>query len=134
MRLDDCQPRKGVHEIPPCQTGCLDLYCFHLIPLRAWFSGRTSPCQGEGHEFESRRPLRKARTQRTGACLFSEGKIATVYAKTEREVRAKLRELQREADRGGSLPVSGPHTVNELLDAWLENAPNLKFSTIIKNR
>ena len=25
--------------------------------LRAWFSGRMSPCQGEDHGFESRRPL-----------------------------------------------------------------------------
>src|SRR5581483_2313998 len=25
--------------------------------LRAWFSGRTSPCQGEGRGFESHRPL-----------------------------------------------------------------------------
>ncbi len=27
--------------------------------MRAWFSGRMSPCQGEGHGFESRRPLLK---------------------------------------------------------------------------
>ena len=25
--------------------------------MRAWFSGRTSPCQGEGRGFESHRPL-----------------------------------------------------------------------------
>jgi len=25
--------------------------------LRTWLSGRASPCQGEGREFESRRPL-----------------------------------------------------------------------------
>jgi hypothetical protein len=28
--------------------------------LRAWFSGRTSPCQGEGRGFESHRPLCKS--------------------------------------------------------------------------
>ena len=27
---------------------------------RAWFSGRTSPCQGEGRGFESHRPLQEA--------------------------------------------------------------------------
>lgn len=27
--------------------------------MRAWFSGRTSPCQGEGHGFESHRPLKR---------------------------------------------------------------------------
>ncbi len=30
------------------------------VSKRAWLSGRASPCQGEGHEFESRRPLKKA--------------------------------------------------------------------------
>jgi integrase len=66
--------------------------------------------------------------------LQVDGKHRTVYGKSEREVRAKLRELQRDVENTGGLPVSGHHTLNELLDAWVANAPNLKPSTIAKNR
>jgi integrase len=66
--------------------------------------------------------------------LQVDGKRRTVYGKSEREVRAKLRELQRDVENTGGLPGSGHHTLNELLDAWVANAPNLKPSTIAKNR
>jgi hypothetical protein len=36
--------------------------------LRAWLSGRASPCQGEGRQFESGRPL-EAKVQVTGHSL-----------------------------------------------------------------
>ncbi len=79
--------------------------------------------------------LFKRKDGRWQGSLQVDGKRRTVYGKTEREARAKLRELQREAESGSSpQPASGHHTVNELLDAWVENAPNLKPSTIAKNR
>ena len=30
---------------------------FPILAMRKWLSGRASPCQGEGREFESRLPL-----------------------------------------------------------------------------
>lgn len=63
-----------------------------------------------------------------------EGKRHTVYAKTEREARAKLRSLQQEVDRTGLLANSGHRTFNTLADAWLEHAPTLKPSTVAKHR
>jgi integrase len=58
----------------------------------------------------------------------------TVYGKSEREVRNKLRDLQRTADTDGSLPGPGRRTVNDLLDTWLNSTPNLKPSTISSYR
>jgi integrase len=78
--------------------------------------------------------IAKRKDGRWQASLQVNGKRRTVYGKTEREVRAKLRELQREAENTGGLPVSERHTLNELLDTWVANAPNLKPSTIAKNR
>jgi integrase len=46
----------------------------------------------------------------------------TVYGKTEREARAKLRELQRQIDTTGALPNPGRRTVAELVEAWLDSA------------
>jgi integrase len=66
--------------------------------------------------------------------LQIDGKCRTVYGKSEREVRAKLRESQRDVESIGGLPASEHHTLNELLDAWVANAPNLEPSTIAKNR
>ncbi len=45
-----------------------------------------------------------------------------VYGKTEREARAKLRELQRQIDTTGALPNPGRRTVAELIEAWLDSA------------
>jgi integrase len=68
------------------------------------------------------------------ASLQVNGVRRTVYGKSEREVRTKLRDLQREVDTVGGLSDPGRHTVNDLLDAWLDSAPNLKPSTISKYR
>jgi integrase len=68
------------------------------------------------------------------ASLQINGKRRTVYAKTEREVRAKLRDLQREADKVGNLADPGRRTVNDLFDFWLNNAPDLKPSTVSSYR
>jgi hypothetical protein len=55
----------------------------------------------------------------------------SVYGKTERVVRRKLRELQRQVHTTGALPDAGNRTVNDLLDSWLETVtPNLKPRTI----
>ena len=35
----------------------LDIIKFKIENKRKWLSGRASPCQGEGREFESRLPL-----------------------------------------------------------------------------
>lgn len=64
------------------------------------------------------------------ASLQIDGVRRTIYAKTEREARAKLRDLQREVDEAGSLPAAGRRTVNDLIDTWLGSAPDLKPSTL----
>ena len=64
----------------------------------------------------------KRKDGRWQGSLQVDGKRRTVYGKTEREARAKLRELQREAENTDGLPVSERHTLNELLDAWVANA------------
>lgn len=61
------------------------------------------------------------------------GARRTVYGKTEREARAKLRELQRQIDTTGALPAPGRRTVSDLIDAWLASAP-LKPSTVAQYR
>jgi hypothetical protein len=53
----------------------------------------------------------------------------TAYAKTQREARAKLRNLQRQADADGGLPDGGRRTVTDLIDVWLTSASNLKATT-----
>jgi len=68
------------------------------------------------------------------ASIQVNGTRPTVYAKSEREARAKLRELQRQADADGALPAPGKRTVADLIDAWLTSAPNLKPSTIARYR
>jgi hypothetical protein len=61
----------------------------------------------------------KRKDGRWQGALQVDGKRRTVYGKTEREARAKLRELQREVENTGGLPVSERHTLNELLDTWV---------------
>lgn len=68
------------------------------------------------------------------ASLQLNGTRRTVYAKTEREVRAKLRDLQRQMDTTGALPAPGRRTVSDLVAAWLDSAPNLKPTTITQYR
>ena len=58
----------------------------------------------------------------------------TAYAKTEREARAKLRNLQRQADADGGLTDGGRRTVSDLIDAWLASASNLKVTTVQQYR
>jgi len=78
--------------------------------------------------------ISKRKDGRWQASLQVGGVRHTVYGKTQREARNKLRDLQRQADKTGSLPTPGKRTVNDLLDAWLNNAPNLKPSTIARYR
>lgn len=68
------------------------------------------------------------------ASLQLNGTRRTVYAKTERAVRAKLRDLQRQMDTTGALPAPGRRMVSDLLEAWLDSAPNLKLTTITQYR
>lgn len=64
------------------------------------------------------------------ASLQVAGVRRTVYAKTEREARQKLRELQRQATTQGALPDPGKRTVGDLLDTWLEvSAPRWRPRT-----
>lgn len=58
----------------------------------------------------------------------------TVYATSEREARAKLRQLQAQVATDGALTTPGRRTVADLIDAWLSNAPNLKPATIAQHR
>ena len=39
------------------RIGLIQSYPTLFYILRMWLSGRASPCQGEGREFESRHPL-----------------------------------------------------------------------------
>jgi integrase len=68
------------------------------------------------------------------ASLQIDGKRRTVYASTKREAKAKLRKLQQQAETTGSMPISVRHSVSQLIDAWLETAPDLKSSTINQYR
>jgi len=68
------------------------------------------------------------------ASLHIDGKRKTAYGKTRKEARDKLRALEKQVETSGALPTGGQRTVNDLLEAWLENAPNLKPSTIAKHR
>lgn len=64
------------------------------------------------------------------AALQMEGKRRIIYGKSEREARAKLLSLQKEAGRSGTLANSGSKTVADLLDLWLSTAePTLKPRT-----
>jgi integrase len=74
------------------------------------------------------------RDGRWQASLQVNGTRRTVYGKTEKEVRGKLRTLQRQADKNGTLPGTGRRTVSELVDAWLTSAPNLKVTTVNQYR
>lgn len=73
------------------------------------------------------------RDGRWQASIRQSGTRRTVYGKTEREARAKLRELQRQIDTTGALPNPGRRTVSDLVDAWLTSAP-LKPSTVAQYR
>lgn len=56
------------------------------------------------------------------ASVRAQGKRKTVYAKTEREARAKLAKLQKQLGITDILPTPGRKTVDDLLDLWLETA------------
>ena len=68
------------------------------------------------------------------ASIQIHGKRRSIYAKTEREARAKLRDLQKEADTVGGLADPGQRTVGDLFDTWLDSAPDLKPSTVSNYR
>lgn len=67
------------------------------------------------------------------ASIRLNGTRRTVYGRTEREARKKLRELQRQMDTTGALPNPGRRTVADLIDAWLTSAP-LKPATVAQYR
>lgn len=73
------------------------------------------------------------RDGRWQASIRHNGARRTVYGKTEREARAKLRELQRQIDTAGALPAPGRRTVSDLIGAWLTSAP-LKPATVAQYR
>lgn len=58
----------------------------------------------------------------------------TVYGKTEREARGKLRKILSQIDKAGMLAKPGQRTMNDLVDAWLSSASNLKPSTVTQYR
>lgn len=68
------------------------------------------------------------------ASIRLNGTRRTVYGKTEREARARLRDLQRQIDKTGALPNPGRRTVGDLMDAWLSGAPDLKPTTAAQYR
>lgn len=68
------------------------------------------------------------------ASLQKDGVRRTVYGKTAREARTKLRDIQRQAESDGALPDAGNRTVSDLIEEWLTGAPNLKQSTIAQYR
>lgn len=82
---------------------------------------------GEGSVFQRR-------DGRWQVSLQVNGIRKTEYAKTEREARAKLRNLQRQADADGGLTDGGRNTVSDLIEAWLASASNLKPTTIEQYR
>jgi integrase len=68
------------------------------------------------------------------ASVMVDGKRRFVYGKTEREVKRKLSELKKQAAIAGGMPNPGTRTVNDLLVAWLENASDLKPTTLAHHR
>lgn len=82
---------------------------------------------GEGTVF-------RRRDGRWQAALQVHGARRTVYGKSEREVRDKLRDLQRRAAGDGALPTPGRRTVADLVGAWLAGAPDLKPTTAAQYR
>lgn len=83
---------------------------------------------GEGH-------VSQRADGRWHASLMLDGVRKFCYARTEREARKKLMELQRQAHTLGALPDAGNRTLNDLLDAWLDtSAPNLKPRTLVTYR
>lgn len=56
------------------------------------------------------------------AALMADGKRKVLYAKSEREARKKLADIQNTLATNGTLPNPGNRTVNDLLDLWLESA------------
>lgn len=76
----------------------------------------------------------KRKDGRWQASLQVNGVRRTVYGKTQKDVRTKLRDLQRQVEADGALPEAGTRTVSDLIDAWLDAAPNLKASTVAQYR
>jgi len=54
------------------------------------------------------------------ARLQVDGVRQVVYGKTRTEAANKLNEVKRQAAQAGALPDDGRHTLNDLLDAWLQ--------------
>ncbi len=69
------------------------------------------------------------------ASLQADGKRKTLYAKSERDARKKLADLQGQMATIGTLPNPGKRSVDDLLDAFLESkGPNWKPSTLDGHR
>jgi len=74
-------------------------------------------------------------TQRTDGswqgALQVEGRRRFVTGKTEKDIKAKLGALQREAHQTGGLSDPGTKTLNDLIELWLTTAaPSLKPRTL----
>ena len=61
------------------------------------------------------------------------GKRRFIYGKSEREVRGKLAEVQRQTITAGTLATPGIRTVNDLLDSWLNVCRTTLKPRTVKN-
>src|SRR6476661_688640 len=70
--------------------------------MRKWLSGRASPCQGEGREFESRLPLHKLNRSDNGGQLAA---VVTLMARVGEEAGAMKLELITRTPAGTAYPT-----------------------------
>lgn len=68
------------------------------------------------------------------ASLRHAGVRRSVYARSEREARARLRELHGQVAATGALTRPGTRTVSDLVEEWLSSASTLKPSTVAQYR
>ena len=73
--------------------------------MRKWLSGRASPCQGEGREFESRLPLQTTTDVHTSVLLYMNDQLSWI----ER--------LATDQKVGGSNPLSFAKTIATIMIA-----------------
>ena len=91
--------------------------------MRKWLSGRASPCQGEGREFESRLPLQTTTDVHTSVLLYMNDQLSWI----ER--------LATDQKVGGSNPLSFAKTIAIMMIArvfflFLHNSIYFQFKYI----
>lgn len=67
---------------------------------RAWFSGRTSPCQGEDREFDSRRPLIFSNIRPIGSREFESRRMTGTILVARSTFSLSFREVQSQKSKG----------------------------------